>query len=87
MSGDDIRLKAHYIDLHEARKVLAEMGIELTIRQMKRAASMNADGLRKIPFFLDPIDGRLKIDKRTLIDIYWTRQAQAKNNSQILRPN
>ncbi len=87
MSGDDIRLKANYIDLHEARKVLAEMGIELTIRQMKRAAAMNADGLRKIPFFLDPIDGRLKIDKRTLIDIYWTRQAQAKKNSQIIRPH
>lgn len=32
-----------YIDLEQARKVLAEMGVELTVRQMKRAAETDAN--------------------------------------------
>lgn len=32
-----------YIDLEEARKVLAGMGVELTARQMKRAAETDAN--------------------------------------------
>lgn len=32
-----------YIDLEQARKVLAEMGVELTARQMKRAAETDAN--------------------------------------------
>ena len=34
--------KPHYIGLEEARQVLAEMGVALSPRQMKRAADMDA---------------------------------------------
>lgn len=54
-----------YIGLEEARQVLAEMGVQLTPRQMKRAADKDAQGRRKLPFFVDPIEGRLKIEKET----------------------
>jgi hypothetical protein len=43
-----------YIDLEEARRVLAEMGVALSPRQMRRAADMDARGRRKLPFFLGP---------------------------------
>lgn len=68
-----------YIDIEQARTVLAQLGIELTPRQMKRAADKDAHGVRKLPFFLDPIDGRLKIEKNTLISIYIKRQVAAEN--------
>ena len=67
-----------YIDLNEARSVLSEMGIELTERQMKRAAEMDAHGLRKLPFFVDPIDKRLKIEKGTLVATYRKLQIDAE---------
>lgn len=70
----------HYIDLDEARQVLAEMGIELTPRQMKRATDKDGRGRRKLPFFLDPIEHRLKIEKESLIKIYLTRQVEAERN-------
>ena len=70
-----------YIDLVQARGVLAEMGVELNERQMKRAADKDAAGNRKLPFFVDPIDGRLKIEKGTLVQIYRDLQASAENNS------
>lgn len=70
-----------YIGLEEARRVLAEMGVELNARQMKRAAEKNAAGIRKLPFFIDPIDGRLRIEKGTLVDIYRKAQIEAENNS------
>ncbi|WP_022949967.1 hypothetical protein [Methylohalobius crimeensis] len=41
------------IDLNQARSVLSDMGIELTERQMKRAAETDAHGNRKLPFFVD----------------------------------
>jgi hypothetical protein len=65
-----------YINLEQARQVLAGMGVELTPRQIKRAAEPDAEGRRKLPFFIDPIEGRLKIEKGTLVDIY--RKAQIK---------
>jgi hypothetical protein len=52
-----------YIDLEQARHVLAEMGVQLTPQQMKRAADKDAHGRRKLPFFIDPIEGTLKIEK------------------------
>lgn len=67
-----------YIDLDQAREVLAEMGVELSERQMKRAAEMDAKGRRKLPFFIDPIEGKLKINKNTLIEIYIKRQVDAQ---------
>lgn len=68
-----------YIDLKEARTVLAEMGVDLNERQMKRAADMDAHGRRKLPFFVDPIEGKLKIEKGTLVRIYRELQAEAEN--------
>jgi hypothetical protein len=70
-----------YIDLNEARKVLAAMGVELTTRQMKRASDKDAHGIRKLPFFVDPIEGRLKIEKGTLVRIYRELQTQAENRA------
>lgn len=43
------------------------MGVELTPRQMKRAADKDAQGRRKLPFFVDPIEGTLKIEKEALV--------------------
>ena len=71
-----------YIDLEQARQVLAEMGVVLNPRQMKRAADKDALGRRKLPFFVDPIEGRLKIEKNTLQRIYMQAQARAENNLQ-----
>lgn len=49
-----MKLPPCYIGLEQARQVLAEMGIELNPRQMKRAADKDAQGHRKLPFFVDP---------------------------------
>ena len=69
-----------YIGLEQARHVLAEMGVELNERQMKRAAEKDASGKRKLPFFVDPIDGKLKIEKGTLVRIYREAQIEAENS-------
>lgn len=66
-----------YIGLEKARQVLSEMGVELSERQMKRAAETNATGKRKLPFFVDPIEAKLKIEKETLVDIYRKAQIDA----------
>jgi hypothetical protein len=50
---------------------------------MKRAADKDAHGRRKLPFFIDPIEGTLKIEKDSLISIYMRRQVEAERN---LRP-
>ena len=75
-----MKLLPHYIDLEQARQVLADMGVELTARQIKRAADTDAHGQRKLPFFVDPIEGTLKIEKGTLIEIYQSLQVEAENN-------
>ena len=72
-----------YINLEEARRVLAEMGVELTARRMKRAAETDAQGRRKLPFFIDPIEGRLKIEKQALIGAYLRRQVEAERNLKL----
>jgi transglutaminase-like putative cysteine protease len=69
-----------YIDLEQARQVLADLGVTLSPRQIKRAADKDAHGQRKLPFFVDPIEGRLKIEKGTLVDIYRRLQVEAENN-------
>ena len=70
-----------YLSLHQARATLAEIGVVLTDRQMKRAAETDAQGRRKLPFFLDPIEKRLKIEKSTLINIYKHLQKEAEISS------
>ena len=69
-----------YIGLTKAREVLSEMGVDLNDRQIKRAADPDAHGRRKLPFFVDPIDGRLKIEKGSLVRIYREAQIEAENN-------
>jgi len=72
-----------YIGLEEARQVLAGMGITLTERQMQRAAEQDAQGRRKLPFFVDPIQHRLMIEKDDLLSTYFKKQVEAQRN---LRP-
>ncbi|WP_422021741.1 hypothetical protein [Pyruvatibacter mobilis] len=75
--------KPFYVDLPEACKVLEDMGICLSEKQVKRAAEPDASGNRKLPFFVDPIDGRLKIDRNTLVTIYLSRQVAAERGSTL----
>lgn len=49
--------------LLQARAVLSEMGIELSERQMRHAAETGGSGCRKLPFFRDPINGKLRIER------------------------
>ncbi|SOC41962.1 hypothetical protein SAMN05892877_109160 [Rhizobium subbaraonis] len=72
-----MKLPPCYIGLEQARQVLAEIGVELTPRQMKRAADRDAHGHRKLPFFVDPVEGTLKIEKGTLVAIYQQLQSDA----------
>jgi hypothetical protein len=70
-----------YIDLAQARAVLAEMGVDLSERQIRRAATADIHGRRRLPFFIDPIDGRLKIEKGSLVRAYRERQIEAERNT------
>jgi hypothetical protein len=72
-----------YLDLEEARQVLAQMGVQLTFRQIQRAAERDGQGHRKLPFFVDPIEGKLKIEKNDLMSVYFRKQVEAQRN---LRP-
>jgi len=73
-----------YLGLEEARQVLAGMGIHLTERQMQRAAEQDAHGRRKLPFFVDPIQHKLMIEKDDLVSAYFRKQVEAQRN---LRPS
>jgi hypothetical protein len=73
-----------YLGLDEARQVLAGMGINLTERQMQRAAEQDAQGRRKLPFFVDPIQHKLMIEKDDLLSAYFKKQVEAQRN---LRPS
>ena len=74
----------HYIGLEEARQIMAQMGVQLTLRQMQRAAEQDAYGRRKLPFFVDPIQHKLMIEKDDLLSAYFKKQVEAQNN---LRPS
>jgi len=39
----------YYVSLEEARQILAQLGIDLTARQMKRATDKDSEGRRKLP--------------------------------------
>mgnify|MGYP007043345034 CR=1 FL=1 len=76
-------LKDHwpcYLKIDEARQLLAKMGIKLSRRQMQRAAEKDASGRRKLPFFIDPIDKKLKIERGDLVRVYRKLQIDARNN-------
>ena len=68
-----------YLNIGQAIQVLSGIGLELNERQMKRAAEKDFDGKRKLPFFIDPIDKKLKIEKSTLLNIYLNHQKTAEN--------
>ena len=70
-----------YIDLKGAQQVLSDIGVDVNTRQMQRAAEKDAAGKRKLPFFVDPIDGKLKIEKDSLVRIYRQAQIDAENSS------
>jgi len=71
-----------FITIDETIDTLAEIGIQMKLSQVKRAAEPDVNGLRKIPFFKDPIDGRLKIEKSTLIGMYQTLHSEALDHCQ-----
>ena len=72
-----------YIGLEQAREVLGEMGVKLSSRQIKRSAEPDANGQRKLPFFVDPIEGTLKIEKGSLLRIYHQAQVDAENSAKL----
>lgn len=74
-----------FVGIEGARRALAEIGIDLSARQLKRAADPDPYGKRKLPFFVDPIDKRLKIDKHVLLAIYTQCQVDAESNAKITR--
>lgn len=71
-----------FITIDETIDTLAEIGIQMKLSQMKRAAEPDHNGLRRVPFFKDPIDGRLKIDKTTLLGMYQTLHREALEHCQ-----
>ena len=73
-----------YINLSQARAVLSELGFNFSDRQIRRAAEPDAHGRRKLPFFVDPIDGQLKIEKGALVRIYRELEIEAENNTKKL---
>ena len=73
--------KPQYIDLKQAQQVLSSIGIDLNDRQIKRAADKDALGKRKLPFFVDPIDKKLKIEKGVLLSIYNQCSLDAQKNA------
>lgn len=70
-----------YITVEQARAVLAEMGVDVSDTQIRRATRLDAFGKRRLPFFVDPIDGRLKIEKGTLVRIYRELQIEAERGT------
>ncbi|MCP8685968.1 hypothetical protein [Marinobacterium sedimentorum] len=72
-----------FLTLKQAQQVLADIGIELNDRQIKRAADKDATGRRKLPFFVDPIDKKLRIEKGTILAIYNECQVEAAKNSHV----
>ena len=75
--------KPFFITLNESLDVLSEIGIDLSKKQISRAAEPDHTGKRKLPFFVDPVDGKLKINKNTLLSIYIEKQVTAENNMRI----
>lgn len=69
------------LSLDEARALLAEMGVILNERQIQRAAEPNAAGERKLPFFVDPIEGRLRIERNALLRVYSHLLKDAENKA------
>ncbi|ODT65017.1 MAG: hypothetical protein ABS75_33225 [Pelagibacterium sp. SCN 63-23] len=68
----------HYLTVQDAQSLLAQMNVHVNIRQLKRTAEMDGAGKRKLPWFVDPIEGRLMIEKSALLSAYFNRQHEAE---------
>ena len=77
------KLAPIYMNLNQTQELLKLHGIELSKRQMQRAAEKDGSGRRKLPFFVDPIDGKLKIEKNTLLSIYQQKQLLAEREAKL----
>jgi hypothetical protein len=71
----------NYISTKQAKIILEKLGLFLSERQIKRAAETGPNGKRKLPFFIDPIDGRLKIEQNALLQIYRQLQIEAERSA------
>ena len=69
-----------YINIKQAQQVLADMGIELTERQVKRATEKDIHGRRKLPFFIDPIEKKLTLNVIRQLD--WPVEFPSPRNRQ-----
>jgi hypothetical protein len=49
----------------------------------RREEYLNANGKRKLPWFIDPIEGRLKIERNALLSAYFNRQVEAERNCDL----
>lgn len=61
----------------QAVEKLRSMGLDVNERQITRAASPNERNKRTLPFFKDPITGKLVIDEEALVKTYMKAQDAA----------
>jgi len=80
--GPSMIKQPHYIGLEEARQLLAQMGVQLTLRQ-KCSAPRSKMPRDAASYPSSSIRSKLKIEKDDLISIYFKRQVKAQSN---LRP-
>ena len=73
-----------YIGLEEARQVLAEMGVQLTMRQMQRAADRTRRDDASCRSSSIPSSTSSKSKRTICISVYFRKQVEAQRN---LRPN
>ena len=66
-----------YLTLTEAAGVLAQHNIHTTVSQLRTAASPDTFGVKRLPFFLDPVSGAFLISEQMLLAHYARLQAKA----------
>jgi hypothetical protein len=69
------------LDKNQALEKLNSMGLNINMRQLTRAASPNERNRRALPFFKDPITGKLVIEEEALLNAYRVAQATAIKES------
>ena len=69
-----------YINLEEARAVLAELGVSLNLRQKSGGAEPVGHGNPRRPFFAVPIVGPPKIGKGSPAGIFQGRKNKLEKN-------
>jgi hypothetical protein len=54
-------------------------------RERRRGLRQRVESLecRKLPWFIDPIEGRLKIERNALLSAYFNRQVEAERNCDL----